>query len=516
MRAGSRTSLSTLATSLALIFALPAYAASDPAPAHEISIGQCVEIALRNNIDIAVAKAGREIGEADVPIEEAAFLPAFTGDLSAARSLVPSSSVLDNTSLALQQREYKLDVGAKDLLRTGTALSLVFENRRTETTSAISLLSPEYRTGLTLSVQQPLLKNRGRRVAEAPLRIARAGAAAKTEEWKAKVMDTVASAQSAFLSLFAATRDVEIRKSAAELAERLMAQTDARIDAGEAAPMDRLPAEAAVASRKEELLRSEAAAQGAEDDLKNVLGIRSSREWEERLVPVPPQGDVSPPGIDDTFEEALRRRPEVAAQAERRKQAEIREAVARNRTLPSLDLTASAGLSGLSGTPNPNPLFPSVAEAFTGNYGDSLDRMVSGDYYNWFVGIKSELPWRFDREKAEWAKARSALEEQRLLEEVLSLRIRAEVRKARRDLESALERTVAARISVAAAAKKLEAEEKKLELGRSTAIEVLRFQQDRSEALLAEIRARADAYLAQTRLRRAVGTLLEKEGIAIR
>ncbi len=472
-------------------------------------------MALRNNIDIAVAKAGKEIGEADVPIEEAAFLPSFTGDLSASQSLVPSGSVLDNSSLTLEQREYKLDLGAKDLLPTGTALSLVMENRRTETNSAVSVFSPEYRTEVILSLRQPLLKNRGRRVTEAPVRIARAGAAATTEEWKAKVMDTVASARSAFLSFFAASRDVEVRRTAAELADGLMAQTDARIEAGEAAPMDRLPAEAAVAARKEELLRAEAAALGAADDLKNVLGVRSSREWDERLVPVPPQEDVSPPGMDETFEEALRRRPEVAAQAERRKQAEIRETVARNRILPTLDLTASAGLSGLSGTPNPDPLIPTVSGPFTGNYWDSLDRMVSGDYYNWFVGIKSEIPWRSERERAEWAKARAALEEQRLLEEGLTLRIRTEVRKARRDLESALERIVAARVSVAAAAKQLEAEEKKLELGRSTTVEVLRFQQDRSEALLAEIRARADAHLAQTRLWRAVGTVLEKEGIVL-
>jgi outer membrane protein TolC len=353
-------------------------------------------------------------------------------------------------------------------------------------------------------------------VTEAPLRIARAEAAAKTEEWKAKVMDIVASARAAFLSFFAASRDVEVRRAALELADRLAAQTDARIDAGAAAPMDRLPAEAAAAARKEELIRAEAAAQSAADDLKNLLGLRNPREWEERLLPAPLQGDLSPPGAHETFEDALRRRPEVAAQAERRKQAEIQEAVAGNRTKPSLDLSVSAGLSGLAGSPNPDPLFPSSASSFQGNYRDSLDQMVSGNYYNWFVGLKTELPWRFDREKAEWARARSALAEQRLLEEGLSLRIRAEVRKGRRDLESALERIAASRVSAAAAGKNLEAEEQKLALGRSTTVEVLRFQQNLSEALLAEVRAQVDAYAAQTRLWRAVGTILDREGIDIR
>jgi len=68
---------------------------------------------------------------------------------------------------------------------------------------------------------------------------------------------------------------------------------------------------------------------------------------------------------------------------------------------------------------------------------------------------------------------------------------------------------------MAAAEKKLEAEEKKLSVGRSTTVEVLRFQQDVSEAKLAEVRALTDAYDAQTRLWRAAGTILEKEGIVL-
>lgn len=500
---------------IVIAFSFSASIGHEGAAARYISIRECVEIALKNNIDIAVARAEKEIGEAGVPVEEAAFLPKFTGDLSASRSIAPTGSALDG-SLALDQRAYKFDLGVKDLLRTGTALSLAFENQRQESSTSIALLSPQYNTALTLSATQPLLKNRGRQVTEAPLLIARAGASAKTEDWKAKVMDIVAAARSAFLSFASAVREVEVRRSALALAERLLLQTDARIESGAAAPIDRLPAEAAVAARKEELIRAEAAAQGSADELKTVLGMRSVNEWDEQLVPAPLQGDVAPPAAGETAEAAMRRRPEAAAQSGRKKQAELQEAVSRNRTLPSLDLTVSGGLSGLSGTPTPNPLFPTSAAAFTGNYGDSVDQMFSGRYYSWFVGLKSELPWRFDREKAEWARARSTLDEQRLLEEGLILKIRSEVRKARRDLESALERIAAARSSVTAASKKLEAEEEKLSLGRSTTVEVLRFQQDRSEALLSEARARTDAWLAQTRLWRAVGTILEREGITLR
>ena len=480
-----------------------------------ISMRECVEIALRNNIDIAVSREEREIGELGIPIEEAAFLPRFTGDLSASRSVAPSGSALDG-SLSLDQRAYKLDLGTRELLRTGTTLSLAFENQRQETSTSIALLSPQYTTGLTLSASHPLLKNRGRQVTESPLLIARAGAAEKTEEWKAGVMDIVAAARTSFLTYFSAVRGVEVRGTAMILAERLRGDIEARINAGAAASMDRLPAESAVATRREELLRAEATARSAELDLKNILGVRSAREWEEPLAPAPLQGDIAPPGERETFDEAIRLRPEIAAWRARKTGAEIREAAARNRTAPTLDLTLSAGLSGLSGSPNPNPLFPVNPGAFTGNYRDSLDQMVSGRYYNWWVGLKTELPWGLRREKAEWAMANAALREQRLLEEGIFLRIRVEVQKGRLDLDSALARIEATRVAVIAAEKKLEAEEKKLSVGRSTTPEVLRFQQDVSEAHLAEVRAMADAYGAQTRLWRAVGTILEREGIVLR
>lgn len=484
-------------------------------PIRRITIRECVETALRNNIDIAVSQAEKEIGALGVPIEEAAFLPTFSGELNASQSVSPSGSALDDRP-SVDQRFFKFNLGVTELVATGTSFSLVQENQRQESSSAVSLLSPQYVTGLTLSAKQPLLKNRGKEVTEAPLRIARAGAAEKTEDWKSKVMDIVTTARTAFLSFVAAVRDVEVRRTAVELAERVIVHTDARIQAGAAASMDLLPAESAVATRREELLRAEAAAGSAEVDLKSILGVRSTREWEERFVPVPLTEEIPPPGEKEKFEEAILRRPEVAAMNARRTQAEILEVASRNRTLPTLDLAVSGGIAGLSGTSNPNPLFGGNADAFSGNYRDSVDRMFSGRYYNWLIGLKTELPWGFRREKAEWARSKVALREQRLLEDAVFLRIRVEVQKGRLDLESALARITATRAATVAAGKKLEAEEKRLSVGRSTTVEVLRFQQDLSEATLAEVRAQMDAYNAQTRLWRAVGTILEREGIELR
>jgi outer membrane protein TolC len=100
--------------------------------------------------------------------------------------------------------------------------------------------------------------------------------------------------------------------------------------------------------------------------------------------------------------------------------------------------------------------------------------------------------------------------------ESLHANIRKEVRKARRDLASSLARVDAAAASVAASRGKLEAEERKFALGASTTTQVLEFQQDYADALLAQLTAKKDAYIAQTRLWRSVGTILEQEGISVR
>ena len=501
-----------------LIFAsaLPALSAPGSAPsAREITMRECVEAALRGNIDVAVSRADRESAMLGVPMEEAAFLPRFTGDVSFSRSVGPTGSSFAGT-LTVDQKAWKLDAGISELLRSGTALSLSFQNQRLEAETAFSLFNPEYTTSLTLTARHPLLKRSGRRVTEAPLTIAQAGTEAATGEWLAKVMDIVAAARTSFLTFYAASSEVEVRKTALSLAERLFDQTAARIEAGFAAPMDRLPAEAAVASRKEELLRAEAAARNAEDDLKSILGLRSDADWEERLVPVPLREEPDPPGPNDTYPEALERRPEVSAISARTRQAEIQETVARSGTMPDLSLTASAGLTGLAGSPYPNPFFPSGGTEFEGDYGDSLRALFSGNYYTWFLGLSTEIPWTFRRERAEWARARNALVQQHLREESLHANIRTEVRKAHRDLRSALARVDAAAASVAAARGKLEAEERKFALGATTTTQVLEFQQDYANALLVELTAKKDAYIAQTRLRRSVGTILEKEGISVR
>ena len=53
---------------------------------------ECVEAALRNNIDIAVSRSERKSTELGVTLEEAAFLPRFSRELSVSHSSSPTGA----------------------------------------------------------------------------------------------------------------------------------------------------------------------------------------------------------------------------------------------------------------------------------------------------------------------------------------------------------------------------------------------------------------------------------------
>ena len=79
-----------------------------------------------------------------------------------------------------------------------------------------------------------------------------------------------------------------------------------------------------------------------------------------------------------------------------------------------------------------------------------------------------------------------------------------------RDVGLALESVEATTVTKVAADRSLRAEEEKFRAGKATLNNVLQYQAELASALSAEIRSRADYAIAQVRLERATGTLLDR------
>jgi outer membrane protein TolC len=169
---------------------------------------------------------------------------------------------------------------------------------------------------------------------------------------------------------------------------------------------------------------------------------------------------------------------------------------AENQAWPEVDLEASYGFNGL---------------------GDSFTRSFKSIESNpeWSVGVIFSYPLGNRAAKGELETARlqatQALLRLKRLEQEIVLGVKGSLEQ----LETDFRRLEAADVAVRLAEQTLDAEEKKLEAGRSTTFNVLRIQEDLLLARLKRLDAVSDYNASLVAFYREKGTLLEELGVRI-
>jgi outer membrane protein TolC len=165
--------------------------------------------------------------------------------------------------------------------------------------------------------------------------------------------------------------------------------------------------------------------------------------------------------------------------------------LARNRTLPDLSLDASYRVNGLGASKN-----------------DAFASLRDNRFEDWSVGLSLEVP--LGNEGAESRLHQAILARLQRLGSIGSRRqtIRQEVLDAADRIESGWQRILAARQSTILAARTLQAEQRRFDVGASTSNDVLNAATRLAEAQLAEVQAVVDYQIAQVDLAAATGTLM--------
>lgn len=128
--------------------------AQEPRPL-ELSIEEVTEIALKNSLDIQIAKFDTYISRTQKNEAESIFDTIFSAESSYNRDKLESASSLAGTDT----RETTFSLGLEKKLPTGTTLSLDATNTKTKTNSAFATLNPYTEAELEFSVTQELGKN---------------------------------------------------------------------------------------------------------------------------------------------------------------------------------------------------------------------------------------------------------------------------------------------------------------------------------------------------------------------
>ncbi|MCL5005074.1 MAG: TolC family protein [Acidobacteria bacterium] len=404
-------------------------------------------------------------------------------------------------------------------LMTGTSYTVAVTGQRQSTTSLNALFNPAIPTGLTVGLDQHLLKGFGYRANGVFLRIARNDLHVADTVFRQQIINTVAQVLNAYYLLLADRDQVRVAQSAVDYSQKLVIDDQKQVQIGTLAPLDVVQAESELATDQQNLIVAQTTYLQQQEVLKTMIAKKVSPELASVAIhptdtlPEPKPGDVPP--LDEALKLALINRPEIRQdELNLRNQYYVIQSN-RNGLLPSLDAFATYAASGLSGLQVVRGPSGSLIETIPGGFGDSLRDVFIGKYPNYSFGLTLSIPLR---NRAEQANAAQALVEEHEMETGLQReknQVAQDVRNAEIAVTQAKAQIDAAIKARVYAHQALIAEIKKLREGVSTTLDVILMQRNLVTAEGNEAKARQTYAQSLVQLGQATGTILDMHHIVL-
>jgi hydrophobic/amphiphilic exporter-1 (mainly G- bacteria), HAE1 family len=474
--------------------------ASGTAETLRLTRDDVVRMAIANNAELAASRFDPEISEERVAAAQAAFVPTLSSALQKNRQSTPSSNLFSGDS-AIATDFWSGAAGIGQLLPWGGGnYDVSFNSARTTTTNPLTTFTPSLTSSIQAVFSQPLLRNFKTDAARGQLELTRRNREIADLRLQETVSRTSSNAESAYWLLVSARASVDVQQRSLDLALELERTNRARVDVGQSPPLDLVTALAEVAQRRENLIVARTSALRAEDVLRAVIfDPKRTDFWTAHLEPadaVPPAGATV--DVDTAVRRALTERPDIA---EARKQIEIGDTnvmLSKNETLPDLRLQATYLTTGLGGSRLLRTGgFPgTIIGSEDTSLGTVLGQVVTADFPTWSLGFTLSYPIGKSAEEANLARAR--LERDQAAARLRSVELVAvrEVRDAALRLEQNRQRIETAQLGRELAEQRLDAEQKRFEVGMSTSFLVIQAQRDLAVARNNELQASLEYQLA--------------------
>jgi outer membrane protein TolC len=357
----------------------------------------------------------------------------------------------------------------------------------------------EYRGDTAITLTQPVLKNSWIDAGRLVIKLSKKDLKLTELGFQSLAMDILRRVAVTYYDLLAARDQVKVQLKAQELAQQLLAENKKKVEVGTMAPLDEKQAESQAAKAKADVTTAIFNAQLAENLLKSLIthdfgDIQSTTiEPSDKLIAV-----YQSFSLPESWRSGLERRPDYLQAKETVERQNIVLQYRRNQLFPSLDLSATYGRNA----------FGSHSEEWTDSMKDNRFAKYGGA-----VVFTFPLTFRNDRD---------AFKKAKIDKEVLVLSLKRRQDLVMKDIDDALKGVQAsyattvstheARIYAEAA---LDAEQKKLENGKSTSFNVLQFQKDLTSAASSEIKALADYNKSLHQLYFNEGTTLERNKVTL-
>ncbi len=485
-----------------------------------LTLEEAIAKALQNNLSVAVEMYTPQLAERSLDRAREVFLPRFELSYGSGRDENPSYWWISGAGTNWS-RMSNYGVSIVETVPTGGSLSLSLQNYKSDTNQPFQLINPRYGSTLRFDFSQPLLRNFGPKVTRSQIILAEENLDIGRQQLRNTMVQTVYLVQEAYWNLVFAIENYKVKQQSLQLGRDLLAKNRKEVEFGTLAPLEILNAEATVAQREADLIQAEFQITRGEEVLKTMLNLSVEGDPARmQLVPVD-RPAFAPEKVDlgEFLKTALDRRPDLKILRTTISSRQLNVSVARNQTLPALDLTVSYWSPGISG----DRLIYAGNDPFTGVIVDKVKGAASGAtrdalkllYNNWNIGLTLSLPVSSILSRADYAYARAELGQSQVRLKAAEQQAGLEISDAARAVEANAKRVEAYRLARDLAEKSLDAEVKKMAVGLSTNYFVLDFQDKLAAARSSELKARIDYILSVENLEKAAGINLEKRGFKI-
>ena len=460
---------------------------------------ETIKMALQNNPDLAVSRYDPSIGDAQISAARGAYMPTLQSGFLRNHQAQPSTNLFAGDE-GITTNLWSSNFGVSQLLPWGGGTyTATLDASRTTTNSLLPSLNPQLDAGLTLTLSQPLLRDfkidSQRALVETSLRTREL----LGSRFRETTVNTSANAEVAYWALVSAVALVDVQQRSLDLALELERNNRARVDVGQSPPLDLVAARAEVAQRQENLIVARTVALQTEDVLRTlILDPKGSDYWTVRLEPADRTPVVGPmPDVDAAVRRALAERTDLAQARTEIQISETNVSLSKSQTLPDLRVQASYLGDGAGGTRliRDGFLGPVIGLERT-SFGSTLGQVFSSDFPNWTVGMTFSYP--LGNSTAEGNLARARLERDQAAARLRSNEVATvrEVRLAALRLEQNRQRVDTTRLARELAEQRLDAEQRRFEVGMSTSFLVIQAQRDLAIARNGELQAMLDYQLA--------------------
>ena len=481
-----------------------------PSDARQLSLSDCIQLAVQHNLQLQIDRFGPVVSLYTLKANYGDYDPTFSlsgqhdhneaGNQILSGGFTIPGSVSDDNSFSSSLKGL-LPWGMTYNLGTFTPIKDTFGFIPNADINGNVFKTNTFENsigGVGATLTQPLLKNAWFDQTRLNIVVGKNRLKYSEIALKLQLIQIITQVEQAYYDLIYSRENVTVQQKAVELAERLVLENKKRLEVGALAPLDLQSAEAQAASSRAQMILAQSQLSTQERTVKAFITDQYRAEWAN--VSLEPSGKLlAPPpviNLQDSWAKGLNQRPELLqAKLDVQKQG-YQLKYDKNQLLPEVDVFGTYGFNG-SGK----------------EFSDALYDIQQMDRPIYTYGGQLTLPLSRTRArnpyKADTASMRQLVLTVKQWEQTIMVAIDNDIATVRANFDQ-VNATRAARQYEEAA---LDAEQKKLESGKSTTYTVLQVQRDLTTARGNEIQALDNYNKSLSQLSQDEASTLERLGV---